>query len=567
MSEIFKRIIEQVKTLWSKWTMLQRVIFVGIGVAALVGIIALFGVSASPNLVPVIDAPIRDQIELDRIVTRINQEGVRAVVSPVGVVQVADESTARRMRGILFSENLIPRGVDPWNIFDRERWTITDFERNVNFQRAQVQLVTDHIRALDGVDNAIVNITFPPRELFRQDQHPTTASVTIFPRHGSDIIQNRRQIEGIQRLLETAVMGLQPEHITISDNAGNRLNDFVNMAGFDRLSLIERENRFVQNQEAQLRARILQSLQHTFSADRVRDLNVRIEMDMSQRTVEFEEFLPFVVRGRTPGSPWDDSEVHPSVTRSRVESRTVFEGRGFNPEGPAGVEGQVPPAFRDMDNLFGRMEQETLTQNEEIPRRVTREESSPQINRISVSVNIDGRWRIRHDERGRPIVGVDGSIEREYTPLSPGDIQAAESLIRNAFAFNVARGDSVTVQNIAFDRTFEHSLEDAALVRQRQVQTSIAVFISGLTLLLVAFIIFRVIAREMERRKRLAEEERARREQALRESAMAEAEAGIDVSLSVEERSRMELMESVINLAKEHPEDCAQLIRTWIVEE
>jgi flagellar M-ring protein FliF len=35
----------------------------------------------------------------------------------------------------------------------------------------------------------------------------------------------------------------------------------------------------------------------------------------------------------------------------------------------------------------------------------------------------------------------------------------------------------------------------------------------------------------------------------------------------VEERSRMELMESVVNLAKEHPEDCAQLIRTWILEE
>jgi flagellar M-ring protein FliF len=29
----------------------------------------------------------------------------------------------------------------------------------------------------------------------------------------------------------------------------------------------------------------------------------------------------------------------------------------------------------------------------------------------------------------------------------------------------------------------------------------------------------------------------------------------------------MELMESVINMAKEHPEDCAQLIRTWILEE
>jgi flagellar M-ring protein FliF len=94
------------------------------------------------------------------------------------------------------------------------------------------------------------------------------------------------------------------------------------------------------------------------------------------------------------------------------------------------------------------------------------------------------------------------------------------------------------------------------------------VFLFGLVLLLVGFIIFRIIAREMERRRRLAEEERARREQALRESAMAEAEQdGLDVSISVEDRGRMELMESVVNLAKEHPEDCAQLIRTWLLEE
>jgi flagellar M-ring protein FliF len=42
---------------------------------------------------------------------------------------------------------------------------------------------------------------------------------------------------------------------------------------------------------------------------------------------------------------------------------------------------------------------------------------------------------------------------------------------------------------------------------------------------------------------------------------------GMEVSISVEERTRMELMESVVNLAKEHPEDCAKLIRTWLLEE
>jgi flagellar M-ring protein FliF len=88
-----------------------------------------------------------------------------------------------------------------------------------------------------------------------------------------------------------------------------------------------------------------------------------------------------------------------------------------------------------------------------------------------------------------------------------------------------------------------------------------------LTLLLFGFMVFRTVSREMERRKRRAEEERARREQMLRESAMADAEDGTEISISYEERTRMELMENAINMAKEHPDDAAQLIRTWLLEE
>ena len=64
------------------------------------------------------------------------------------MVYVPDEETARRIRAILIREDLVPRGTDPWALFDRDRWTITDFERNVNLLRAITTMVTDHIRSL-----------------------------------------------------------------------------------------------------------------------------------------------------------------------------------------------------------------------------------------------------------------------------------------------------------------------------------------------------------------------------------------------------------------------------------
>jgi flagellar M-ring protein FliF len=563
-----KKIFARIKTLWGKWSMFQRIILAGIMVVVIAGFAALMSVSSSPTMVPVIDAPVRDEAARDRIVTRINQEGVTAAVNAAGVVQVQDAKTAQRMRAILIREDLIPAGTDPWAIFDRERWTITDFERNVNLRRAITQMVTDHVRALDDVDDANVTLVMPADRFFASEQNPVTASVIITPKPGSDIIENRKKIEGIQKILKFAVEGLKDDNIVITDQTGLVLNDFKGLAEWDRLSRIERETKMIRQLETQYRAVILKSLQQTFSADRVRDLNIKIDMDMSQKAINTEEFFPITKKPRTPGLPYDDSELLESVTRSKATSSTAWKGTGFNPEGPAGVEGQTTPAFRDMSNLYGEVSQVTEKVNEEINSRKTQEERSPSIDRVTVSVNIDGTWEWKYDEKRNPLILPNGSIEREYTPVSPEALRGTTVLLQNAIGYSAARGDSVTVQNIQFDRTKQFVEEDAAYFRQKQIQTIVVVFLSGMAVLLIAFILFRTISREMERRKRLAEEERSRREEALRQQALLQAEEeGTDVSISVEERSRMELQESVANMAKEHPEDVAQLIRTWLLEE
>jgi flagellar M-ring protein FliF len=54
----------------------------------------------------------------------------------------------------------------------------------------------------------------------------------------------------------------------------------------------------------------------------------------------------------------------------------------------------------------------------------------------------------------------------------------------------------------------------------------------------------------------------------MREAALRSAEeAGMEVEMSIEERARQEMQENAINMAREHPEDVAQLIRTWLMEE
>ncbi|HQG40736.1 MAG TPA: flagellar basal-body MS-ring/collar protein FliF, partial [Spirochaetales bacterium] len=245
-----------------------------------------------------------------------------------------------------------------------------------------------------------------------------------------------------------------------------------------------------------------------------------------------------------------------------------YQGTGFNPEGPAGMEGQTAPAYKDLQNMVGTAKQEHTLENEALNKRNITEERSPQIDRVSVSVNIDGRWVYKTNEKGEYITKPDGTIEREYIPLTQKELDDVTALIQGAIAFDRARGDLVVVKNVPFDRTEEFRAEDAKILAQKQREKIIFLSLAGLAVLLLSFIIYRIIAREIERKRRILEEKRALEQQMLRENALRQAEEqNLEVSMSVEERKRLDLQEHAINMAKEHPEDVAQLIRTWLRED
>jgi flagellar M-ring protein FliF len=567
MNEWLKKLISQITTLWGKWTLVQKLILGGVLLVAIIGIFVLFSVFAAPTMVPLIDTPITDQAARDKIIVRLNEENVKTSVSATGVISVADETTARRMRSILIREDLVPQNTDPWAIFDVERWTVTDFERNVNKRRAIIEEVRQHIKAIDDIDDASVVVNIPEKQLFTADQEPVTASVIIYPKPGSDITTNRKKVEGIQKILKFAVSGLKDENITIADSTGTVLNDFEGMKEWDRLTRIEKEQKLIAQLESQYRAKILNSLQQIYGMDRVRDLNLKIEMDMSDKAIQQRDYLPTTIKPDNPETPYDDSEVVQSVTLSSETSTTRWQGSGYNPEGPAGVEGQTAPAYKDMSNLYGLSEQSIVKKNEVVGQRDTTETVSPSMGRRTVSVNIDGVWTKKRSEKGDLIV-KNGAIEREYVPISDTELKSATKVVQDAIAYSSARGDSVSVLNIQFDRTAQFEKEDTAYIQKQQTTQTILYSLIALAVILVGFIFYRMITREMERRRRLKEEELLRKHQMEREKTLWEAEqAGMEVSMSVEERKRLELQENAVNMAKEHPEDVALLIRTWLMEE
>jgi len=568
MNDWINGLIERVKTMWGQWKLPQRLIFFGIIGVTVVAVVMLLVFSASPTAVPLLSQPITDEQQLADIATRLDQEGVAYTITPENVVTVRDERTAQRMRAILTREDLIPAGTDPWELFDIERWTLTDFERNVNLQRSIMRQLEQHITALDDIDAASVTIVMPEEQLFAEQQNPVTASVIITPKPGSDIRESRSKIEGIEKLIQFAVEGLTPEYITITDPTGVTLNDFENLQEFDRLELTRRELAIVEEQESKYRDAIVTALSEIYGRDRIEVVNINVDMDMGKRTEETEEFFPITTVEDNPRTPFDETEYVLSIPRSTERIDENYEGTGLNPEGPPGMEGQTPPAYQDLEGLVGRWNNNEERVNNEINSRRIIEEKSPTIRRITASVAIDGIWRWTYNDRGDVELNPDGSILREYTPVDTDELSAARELVEHAIGYNPDRGDAVSVRHIQFDRSAQFREEDDRFRRQRQIQMIVLYVLIGIAVLLVSFIVFRLVSREIERRRRLHEEELARQHQAMREAALRSAEEeSAEVEMSVEERARMELEEMAINAAREHPEDVAQLIRTWLTEE
>jgi len=570
MWEWLKNIGKRVKTFWRQWSTAKKLALLGIVVVAIVSFVILATLSGKPTQIAIFKAEITDESLADRISTALDTEDITHSRGADGRFYTVNEETARQARALLVREDLLPGQLDPWNFFtNMERWTLTDFDRDVNLQRALKINLEQHISALDDVDSAKVSLVIPKERLFIEDQRPVTASVIIQQKPGSDIGENRNKVEGIVKLIQFAIEGLSPENITIINIDGKVLNNFEGLEDIDRLNLTNRMLRQKKALEAQYTAAILESLYNVFTPTRVDIVNFDIDLDFVKKEITTQEHFPVLMTEDNPRTPYSEREVVPSIVRSREENRESFEGTGFNPEGPPGQEGQTPPAYQDLTNLVGVYESDKKIENFEINVRNITEESSPyEIERISLGMVIDGTWELVFDDAGETVVSPAGLRERVYRPVPPEVLSQAQQVVEGAVGYSRLRGDVVTVENIPFDRSEQFRLEDEEWLRKQTVRQYLIWGALALGVLVLIFVLIRVISHYVIRRRREREEELARQHQEMREAALRDAEEeGIDVEMSIQERSRIEMQENAKIAAREHPEDVAQLIRTWLAEE
>lgn len=570
MNEWLSKMMAQLKEFWKSASVIKKVILFAVIAAVIIAVVVAARVSSAPATVRLFNAPVTNESTRDQILDRLSEENVQAFTDEAGYISVLDEKIARKMRSILISEGLTPSRWDPFADFYNRSWSTTDKEQNVKLKNAVTSKIQQQLEALDDISAAFVTINIPESQLFTADQKPVSASITLRLRNGSDLDTNKKRQKNLQRLVLTMVEGLTAENLTISDTSGAVLNDFEGMEDSTRLTNIEKEQKIRHQEEAKLKAAILSHLQILANERRIGDLVVNLDMDMSKESSEATIYSPIVRKVDNPDTPYDDSEMVDTLPLSQQTVTKEWQGTGYNPEGPAGVEGQTSPVYSDMSNVIGKSVETGVTQNNVINTTVVKKEISPQIGRRSVSVNVDGKWTLLKDPKthGYIVDEETGGLKRTYTAVPAEELAEYKKLVESAINYDKVRGDMVVVTNIQVDRTAEFEEFDNAYFKAQQTKKTILLSLIAVAVVLVGFILFRIISKEMERRRRAREKELLRQQQLAREQALWEAkDEAQTVTMSVEESRRAELQENAINMAKEHPEDVAMLIRTWLMEE
>ena len=112
-------------------------------------------------------------------------------------------------------------GAVGFELLDQEKFGISQFSEQINYQRALEGELSRTIESLGPVQNARVHLALPKPSLFVREQKSPSASVTLTLQPGRALDDS--QINAIVYMVSSSVAGLPPGNVTVVDQAGRLL--------------------------------------------------------------------------------------------------------------------------------------------------------------------------------------------------------------------------------------------------------------------------------------------------------------------------------------------------------
>lgn len=354
------------------------------------------------------------------------ENGGRAVRVPEGRI---DE-----LRLDFAAQGMPASGRIGFEIFDKVSFGATEFLEQVNFRRALEGEIARTISTLSEVASARVHVATAKSSLFESREQPAKASVVLKLRGNRPLAPATAR--GICALVAASVEGLRPESVVILDSYGRPLSKPGEEPNGGPLGGPTMERQLAV--EHDLSTKLVGLLEPVVGPGRVRvNVAARLNAETEEQTEQRWDPSTAVVRSRQTTS---DTTPMPQAAGGVAGTRSNLPDAAAKAPAP-----DVPTVVTPEARLAGRSADTT---NYEIS-YTTRHTVRPygEIARLSVAVIVDDQAVTKS--------GPDGTVTRTFKPRERDELQKLQSLAAAAVGLDPARGDQLTVENMAFeDRAF-----------------------------------------------------------------------------------------------------------------
>jgi flagellar M-ring protein FliF len=425
-----------------------------------------------------------------------------------------------------------------FELFDKMSWGQTEFDEKVTYQRALEGELERTIQTLGDVESARVHLVMPTDSVFLDNKRNAKASVILKLRHNG---LSKDAALAISRLVAGAVDELKPEDVSIVDADSDR-------------SLVGGQGGFAEGgtSETSLTQHLISTLEPVVGVDKIR---ASVNVDYDQGTTEESQ-----------------ERYDPAVSALLSDQKSEEKETGGT---ATGVGGGVPGTSSNVPTKSTKPAESSPAQN---PTQTSTTESAQygvnktethtimpagRIKRITAAILVD-------DAIVKTTQGGKATMQR--VKRSPEELAKIQQIAEAVIGFDAKRGDTISVQDLAFDTPVVNPSDLPAPKWTEKVQKTVTDYssllrpVSLLALFLMAYLF---VLRPIQK-------------QALAPGLALPAGAGMQAELpggmraglgagSMEPvhdtRRAAQLKEQTIELIKQKPVNTARAVQAWMRED
>ena len=298
-----------------------------------------------------------------------------------------------------------------FEIFDKPNWVGSEFDEQVNYQRALEGELEHTVGSLSDIESARVHLVLPHDSLFREEERPAKASVVLKLRHRS---LAEGEADAIRNLIASAVDGLTPDRVVLVDAAGHLP---LGPKSADAMRLTAEEA---------LEEKLVTTLEPVTGAGNVR-ASVTLDYDAASTDETQETYDP-------------DQTVTLSMQRTEQSTGPQPVAAGVPGTASNAPNSQSLPVYPQQSTQPQTAKTESGTYGaSKTTKHVT--ENPGRVRRLTAAIVVNDRLA-QAASRGKAAV---------WQPRSADELRNLTALAQAAIGFDTSRGDTVTVEDLAFE--------------------------------------------------------------------------------------------------------------------